>query len=76
MKGVNNSLHGLKLRFKKKTVVSENVCIAATNDLQLWHNSLCHQKKTHVKEILNKHDTVDSLKSATLKSAYRGRCKQ
>ena len=56
LKGIctDNGLYALKLRVKKP-VVSANVCIAVTNDLQLWHERLCHQNKTHVKEILNKH---------------------
>lgn len=50
-----NGLYALELRVRQPAV-SASVCVAATNELQLWHERLCHQNKTHVKEILRKHD--------------------
>lgn len=47
-------LYVLNMRVKIPDVAAE-VYIASTYDtLQLWHERLCHQNKTHVREILKK----------------------
>ncbi|GFY46301.1 retrovirus-related Pol polyprotein from transposon TNT 1-94 [Trichonephila inaurata madagascariensis] len=68
MKGVKtvNGLYALEMRVLYREISAE-VCVAsADQSLQLWHERLCHQNKTHVKDILSKYQMKSDVKDSKI----------
>lgn len=57
LKGVRtpNGLYALQMKVRKPENVPEVYIATQEENIQVWHERLCHQNKKHVSEVLSKH---------------------